>query len=206
MTDADAVEAVVTTGITSAVREGDETVGHVLLLDYDEGLGFREVLDDVEELDGFTAVLESSPGSFHVWNLTVRSLEETALLKLSLQDDDLHAGTGYRAGRWVARIGPKMIVGADGEQRLYKEAPKLRGCWFNETDAEQSQPHLTLLSNTYEEAEARAYPLMSDGEAWTVGDGLGASRYMTGTDAAKKAWREARVAPMGDESDGGESA
>ena len=183
--------AVITEGITSQVVEDGDVSGHVLLLDYDDGISYADLVQDVGGLEGFTAVFESSPGSFHVWNLSIRSLEDTALLKLRLRDDDLHAGTGYRAGRYVIRLGPKRVVMEDGSEEQYKEAPVLRDCWYNPTAQPQSAAHLGLLANDHDRA-ADEISIMRGAERSPPeerGEGLMISQYMTATDDIKESWR-----------------
>ena len=135
-------DAVVSTaGVSSQVWDGGEVVGHVLLLDLD-GAGLVDAVQVADDLDGVSAVLESSERSFHVWSLAVRSLREQSLTALSYSDvDDAHVGASWRRGYAVLRVAAK--VDADGEQ--YKTAPKVLHVSPAGAEAGHSAAHAALL-------------------------------------------------------------
>ena len=139
-----AKQILTTRGVNSQVLvKGDlqkyKTIGHVGLFDFD-GLSKRYVLDECMNLEGINILWESSKTGYHLWNLTIRPIEEIALLGMRLNSDCKHVAHGYRMGKWVLRIAPKF---RDNERR-YKPAPKLRHTWCNDSVRTQSKPHLKL--------------------------------------------------------------
>lgn len=126
-----------TNGILSTVTDSDgDDLGHVLFADYDSQ-DPHTVKEDAEGLPGVTLVFESSPGSYHLWNLTVRTTQQVALKQLELRQDPAYAAPGYRRGYWRLRVGAKLRPSND----VAKEAPELVGITLNETDRQQSRPH-----------------------------------------------------------------
>lgn len=117
-----------TTGVNSRVLVESTGVqklvecGHVLIADFDE-LPKKEVLNRCMALEGITCMWESSPTghNYHIWNLTVRSFEEIAILGNKLGADCKHVQHGVQMGKWVIRYLPKFKE--DGRQ--YAPAPKL---------------------------------------------------------------------------------
>lgn len=133
-----------TTGVNSEVLDAeDQTIGHVTLCDYDDtcGADYDMMLEEVINLPGVTAVLESSPQSYHVWNLTIRPIEGILKQKASLHDDSKHLCIGYRRGRWALRLSGKYEPNGD----QYKSAPQLERVICNKSDLPQSKPHVNLL-------------------------------------------------------------
>lgn len=181
-----------TRGITSRVREGGEIIGHALLLDYDDGVGWNRVVDTVRELDGFSAVFESSPGSWHIWNSTVRPLDDTALTMLSLKCDPMHTSVGYRRGRWTLRVGSKdrinAAAGFEEADAEYKSAPESVMWTVNPTDRPQSEPHIKTAAAILDrdgEADADDVLAAADSRLWLRGDSLNRNKYLTLTDEGK---------------------
>lgn len=132
--------ALKTKGVQSSVVVDDEIQGHVLLVDWDDWTPNERVQDYIEDLPGITFITQSSPGSFHCWNLTVRGLDETALELLKAKSDPMRTMMGYRwrPSRWVTRIAPKEHR-ADGTE--YKPAPELVSMRYNPTSLPQSKGH-----------------------------------------------------------------
>lgn len=177
------VKQILTTkGINSKVlvpgdRQPLKTLGHVGLFDFD-GISRKRVLDETMNLEGINILWESSSTGYHVWNLTVRPVDEIALLGLRLGADSKHVAHGYRQGKWVLRITPKMHYGIDDSvgYRQYKPAPKLLHTWANDSLRTQSEPHFKMFvaltgktiaqANLYEfvglSAEQEVYMTMSD--------------------------------------------
>ena len=124
------------------------TEGHIFIGDFD-GVSKRKVLNDCMDLEGISILWESSLTGYHVWNLTVRTIDEVALLGLKLGEDCKHVQHGYKMGKWVLRITPKF---RDGEKNhlgpahpwKYKPAPKLICTWCNESKRSQSKAHFNL--------------------------------------------------------------
>ena len=102
-----------TTGIESEVVDGDlEPLGHVLMLDYDDA-DLETIRRDLERIDGPTVLVASSPGSWHVYALALRSWDDVVL-----ELEESNASREYvremtRRGVATLRIGPKRA--ADGE-------------------------------------------------------------------------------------------
>jgi len=149
-----------TAGTQSTVVDGDGSeIGHVVLLDCDEA----DLLDCYalsERLDGISVVLESSPGSLHIWWLRVGDWEETALdmLELTVEDPD-HAASSHRRGYGVLRIAAK--VRDDGSR--YKTEPELLAVDISESERAQSRPHAEALLSLAEDqgAQREVYRLQS---------------------------------------------
>lgn len=141
-----AKQILTTRGVNSRVLvKGDlqkyKTCGHMGIFDFDE-LSKNEILNRCMDLEGINCLWESSPSgtNYHLWNLTIRSLEEIAVLGLKLGSDCKHVAHGYRMGKWVLRIAPKFKE----NNKKYKPAPKLIHTWCNDSLRYQSQAHLKL--------------------------------------------------------------
>ena len=142
--DSIAAQILTTRGVNSKVLiKGDlqrfRTCGHIGLFDFD-GISKKQVLDSCMDLEGISILWESSNTGYHVWNLTVRTLDEVALLGLKLGDDCKHVQHGYKMGKWVLRIAPKAHFNGNG----YKQAPKLIHTWCNGSNNPQSKAHFNL--------------------------------------------------------------
>lgn len=170
-------EILTTKSIRSGVWEGDERIGHVMLLDYDDHAK-DQVLSKVDGLPGVTAVFESSPRSFHVWNLQVHGLEKTVCRMVLQREDPNHVRMGIVNGRWRLRIGPKTH-----DNREYRSAPELVTVGATESDAPQSAPHMDILTAMHD------VPRPPTEFEW-VGETAGVDTYATMTDKLKKKWRE----------------
>lgn len=141
-----AKQILTTRGINSKVLvKGDlqtfKTCGHIGIFDFDE-LSKNEILNRCMDLEGINFLWESSPTgtNYHLWNLTIRTLDEIGVLGLKLGADCKHTAHGYRMGKWVLRIAPKFREG----NKKYKPAPILRHTWCNDSLRYQSEPHLKL--------------------------------------------------------------
>jgi hypothetical protein len=187
---------VLAVGVSSAVLreagedgEGDlEAVGHVLLLDYDDGATYADVRAEAGRFDGVTAVLESSEGSFHVWNLSVRDLDTALLDALRTGTDALHVQQSAKRGRFILRCGPKFRLDPDDGSlgETYKGAPEVVDAWATPTAAPTSRPHLDLLRAL---AEEQGVDLDLDLDALDgdlVGSKVFRSEYLTMDDATKR--------------------
>lgn len=152
-----------TQGISSEVRsytgDGTDLLGHVTLADFDGGVLLREVRERTKGLPGITALFESSPGKFHVWNLTVGQIDETALRLVRLGSDYKHVRVGLvTTGRWVLRIAEKRPSNAEdyaAAEGRGASAPEPLDVWVNATDQPQSEPHYKVLQSVLEEREPR---------------------------------------------------
>lgn len=134
-----------TKGIRSTVYNMGEEIGHVLLVDYDDkSLSWIE--SHVEDMPGYSLILRSSDGSYHYWNLSVRSPQETLWEQVRLFDDIGHLGRGVRQDFWVLRTAPKVRP----NQRQYKPAPKLETAFMNRTEKPQSIHHWEFAKGVFE--------------------------------------------------------
>jgi len=195
--DVDAEGVVWTLGVQSTVLDADGSeVGHVLLLDAD-GEDVLDCYSLAETLDGVTAILESSPGSYHLWHLSVRDFEEQVLDALSLRvADPAHVASSYRRGYSVLRLVGK--VREDGS--TYKDRPDLLDVVVSDSEVAQSRPHAeALLSLASEQDHEEAHTLLtsaldgaeSESLSWIgSAEDLFTDQYGTLTDSAKEDVRE----------------
>lgn len=185
----DAAEGIVTTaGFSSGVFDGDgEIIGHTLLLDLDD-VEQSAVKSAAESTDGVTAVFESSPGSYHLWDLEVRAWEDAILEGLSWYIADAeHIQQSYRRGRYVIRAVGKMRDSGE----TYKDAPTLKAIYCDtDTNADISAPHLAWIRQTAAEHGVDD-PTTELSDDQLVGDPttLRMEQYMTIDDETKEAIR-----------------
>jgi len=178
-----AKQILTTRGVNSRVLiEGDrqhrKTVGHVLLADFD-GVSKQQVLDACLELDGINILWESSSTGFHLWNLSIRTMDEIALLGLKIGSDSKHVQHGYIHGKWVLRIVPKFKTGS----KQYKPAPKLLHTWCNNSLRPQSAPHMRVFQAMTGKTILQKNDFQFEGRSAEVED------YLTMTDAMKRGLR-----------------
>lgn len=182
-----------TKGIRSTVYYHGEDIGHVLLCDFD-GADLAEIEDRIEDMPGYNLVFESSPGSYHYWNLTIRSLDETLGKMVELKDDQGHIGPGYRRGYWVLRVSPKTRY----KSRQYKKPPELVSAGVNRTDKPQSIHHWEFAKQVHDIPNMEPSWIQWDGDEPLLLDreredgevdpiALTLDEYMTVTDAVKEA-------------------
>jgi hypothetical protein len=191
MSDPESIEPhiLTTQGVTSEVRHQGAHAGHVLLLDYDEGTTHRTLREYTASLPGVSILWESSPESWHVWNLTVRGREQTALAMLDLHCDPRHVPIGYRRRRWTLRIGPKTRQNSRDRDTSgpYKSPPEPMDVWVNSTDRNQSRPHFRLARARLDDDQRdRLDRLAQDKGLSFMGDCYRAEEYTTVTDALKR--------------------
>jgi len=127
-------------GVSSAVDDGNHE--HILMLDWDD-YDPEGPLDKLREnAEGITALLESSEGSWHAVNFTVKPIDDVALELMEYKSDPMRTMMGYtwNPPRWVTRLGPKSD--ADGEE--VKPSPTLKGLQYEPTHKEQSLGHFNL--------------------------------------------------------------
>lgn len=190
MTEAD--DVLVTKGVQSTVIDGDETtIGHVLLLDCDDAEPF-DVWQLAAKMDGVRAVLKSSDGSYHLWNLSVGPLEDHILRALDLKvADDAHVGASYRRGYFVLRLIGKVTE--DG--KTYKSRPTVCDVWASSSDLPQSRAHYeTLRSLVAEDGSQADETVLRDFDTESVewvgsATNLLTDDYATMTDEAKEVIR-----------------
>lgn len=168
-----------TRGINSRVLIPGElqrfrTLGHIGLFDFD-GISKQEVLDRCLELPGINILWASSSTGYHIWNLSIMTLDDIALLGLYLKSDCKHVQHGYIQRKWVLRITPKFR----GDTEQYKPAPKLIHTWCNESPYSQSKAHYKVYSALTGKTISQAKEYKFEGLAGEVED------YMTMTDMMK---------------------
>lgn len=142
-------QVLITKGVNSKVLEKGErqqykTIGHIGLFDFDDHIqpiSKKIILDRCLYLEGINLLWESSSTGFHLWNLTIRSADETALLGLKLRSDPKHIMHSYNRNAWILRISEKWHNNC-----IYKGAPKLLHTWVNESSRAQSKAHLELFN------------------------------------------------------------
>lgn len=173
-----------TTGIRSNVYRDGESVGHVLLMDFD-GKSLSWVEDQISDLPGVTLLLESSGRSYHVWNLTVRSEKDTLWEQVKRYDDEGHFRRGPRQGFWVLRTGPKERP----SQERYKPAPRLKEWGVNRTGEPQSLHHWRYAKQVFDlpDVEPSGLDWVGDSGESLSDDAVGITldSYVTFTDELK---------------------
>lgn len=168
-------EILTTNSVNSHVKDSDgEVFGHVALFDYDMAT-VEDIREDFGDMEGITLLLESSENKYHVWNLSVRPVDETALTMLPTETDLKHVRSGYRRGFWRLRAGPKYRPSMD----VYKGAPELVRMWANMTDRPQSLPHWRVADALH------GLPDRPVKMNW-VGDACSTTEYRTLTDEMKE--------------------
>jgi len=172
-------------GLSSGViDDGENHIGHVLMADYDGDCDPLTMRDETD-LPGLNVLLESSPGSYHYYNLSVRPLEEQLVQALRLHGDAEHVRQSARRGYFVLRWTGK--VHEDGAR--YKEPPTVYDVWtVDGDDTPQSLPHiLALRERAVDDGESEAVGTLEGAveEYETVGEQCILSQYMTMTDDLK---------------------
>lgn len=178
-------ELLTTKGVNSPVFTDGELTGHVQLADYDDlpKGGESDMWEEVEDLPGVTAVFQSSPDSYHVWNLTVRPFGDTLEELLWLHGDMEHVAIGFRRGYWTLRFWAKeRTTGHGGRIEEYKTAPEPVELIANPTTEPQSIGHWNLLKYLLPVDPPRPDREVTE---W-VGEDIQVMQYMTITDELKR--------------------
>lgn len=180
-------EMLETSGLTSYVRDGDgETVGHTLMLDFDDVDDVMIPLSSAQRQPGISVILRSSPTSYHHHNLTVRSFPEQIKESAAETGDLGHTRWAARRGYFVLRILEKRRI-ESGE--TYKEAPELIAVIDTESELPQSRRHLRMFQSIAEEDDRGDLRDKLDRAAEShelIGEGLSVDHYKTITDSAKE--------------------
>jgi hypothetical protein len=175
-----------TTGVTSSVGSEERgRLGHVLFEDYDD-TPLSDVRDVAETLDGVTVILKSSERSYHLWNLSVRSLRRTATCKRYTSGDGRHETVGRKRHRWVLRVGPKVYADGSG---VYKDAPTFEDAVIRPSRRPQSRGHLNVarrMAVSDDRLTAAQRLLTASGFYDLAGRGVRTETYATMTDPAKE--------------------
>ena len=175
-----------TSGLLSHVRDDEETIGHVLMIEWDEIEDVMRPIRTADRLPGISILLRSSPGSYHLFNLSVRDRDEQLLDAVRKNGDVWQARWAARRGYFVLRILPKL---RSQSREVYKDAPEPVRVFTRDSEFPQSRPHLDMLIDIAEEQSLRdiADDLLDARESFDlVGDGLKVDHYQTVTDEAKE--------------------
>lgn len=155
-------------GLKSSVY-GDETeIGHILMLDV-ENKSLEELYDVVYQLDGYNFIMESSEGSYHIYDPTIRSKQETVDKMKQIEGiDSSHASIGYKRGDWVLRVSNKHN----------KQIPEHINTVEGLIERPVSRPHLIFLRDYFGCSKAD-YLLDVVPEKYLVGKNLKFVKYWT---------------------------
>jgi len=176
-----------TSGLLSTVldRESEEPLGHILMLDYDDCSDVTGRISMLDSEPGVSVLLESSSGSYHGYNLSVRSIEEQIYRAAQTESEPGHVRSSARRDHFVLRWIDKFRE-CDGE--TYKPAPSVIWCSITESEEPQSAPHLRALAQRAEEdGEEEIAEALRDYSGETVGSSISLDHYQTLTDEIKEA-------------------
>jgi len=175
-----------TSGLLSHVQDDGETIGHVLMIEWDDIEDVMRPIRTADRLPGISILLRSSPGSYHLFNLSVRDRDEQLLDAVRKNGDVWQARWAARRGYFVLRILPKIRSESREE---YKPAPEPVRVFTRDSEYPQSRPHLDMLLDI---SRQQVLPeiwrdLLDARETFElVGDGLKVDHYQTVTDEAKE--------------------
>jgi len=177
-------ETLLASGMLSTVSDAEgEGLGHILMLDYDDIQQVSPVISMLDHQPGVSVLLQSSKGSYHGYNLTVRPIEQQIYRAAQTESEAGHVRSSARRDYFVLRWTAKL---REPDKTEYKPAPEVIWCSVSETDDPQSEAHLQALAQRAREtdspevaAELESY----SGE--TVGSNLSVEHYQTLTDEMK---------------------
>lgn len=181
-------EILETSGVLSHVREEEETVGHVLMIEWDDIDDVMRPIRTASRLPGVSVLLRSSPGSYHLYGLAVRPVETQLLDAMRKNGDVWAARWAARRNYFVLRVMPKTRS-ESGE--VYKEAPEPVRVFDSSSEYPLSEPHARILLDLARESGSEEVEgdlldaLDSEDHEW-IGDGLRVDHYQTVTDDAKE--------------------
>lgn len=179
-------EILETSGLKSQVLDSDDDViGHCLMIEWDEVDDVMIPIRTAHRCPGISILLRSSPGNYHLYNLSVRPLETQLVDALRKNGDVYQSRWAARRGNFVLRILPKIRM----ESRdCYKPAPEPVRVFSSESDHPQSEPHAKMLLDICGEQqlpEIGQQLIDAMEEHDLVGSGLQADHYRTVTDDIK---------------------
>ena len=175
-----------TSGLLSHVQEGEETIGHVLMIEWDEVEDVMQPIQTADRLPGISILLRSSPTNYHLFNLSVRDRDEQLLDAVRKNGDVWQARWAARRGYFALRVLPKI---RSESREIYKPAPEPVRVFTGESDYPQSRPHLDMLIDISrdQQADELVDDLLDARDRYElVGDGLKVDHYRTVTDGAKE--------------------
>lgn len=174
-------------GMLSTVRSAQDgeqdVVGHVLMLDWDSVSDVTGRISMLDSEPGVSVLLQSSSGSYHGYNLSVRPIEQQIYRAAQTESEHGHVQSSARRDHFVLRWTPKL---RETDMSTYKPAPEVIWCSITESDAPQSRPHLNALINRARESgEQEIAEQLRSVCCKTVGSSLSVEHYQTFTDEIK---------------------
>lgn len=180
-------EILTTSGLLSMVRdEQEETMGHIYMTEWDDVETVLPSLAAAERKPGISILLRSSPGSYHLYNLSVRPINEQIRDVAAGSGDLGHVRWAARRGYFVLRLLPKY---REETGKIYKQQPEILRVFDSPSEFDQSAPHLDLFEDLAQQqgAEDALETLQAAREQHeTVGVGISVDHYQTVTDHAKR--------------------
>ena len=190
-------------GICSHVPypEDEGVYGHILMLDYDDHeAGAMEVIGDLQRSDGVSVLLQSSPGSYHGYVLSLDGFNARCRHAAAKHGEMAHVRQSARRGYFVLRWTSKIHAAGPQEGEIYKDAPSIMHVSLpDDLQREHSRPHLeTLLEQAREDAPQQAKLLEQARDRLAeqdllVGESLPMDRYESATDRLKEAVRTGAI-------------
>lgn len=182
-----ASEMLETSGLCSHVRDQDgEELGHILMVDFDDIDDVMIPLSSATRQEGISIISRSSPGSYHHYNLSIRSFDAQIREGAAETGDLGHIRWAARRQYFVLRILGKRRI-ESGE--LYKEAPEIVAVVETASELPQSRRHLQLLRSIIEDQGSSELLDRLDNareEHEMIGSELSVDHYKTISDEAKE--------------------
>jgi hypothetical protein len=114
-------EILTTSGLLSMVRDDEEeTLGHIYMTEWDDVETVLPSIAAAERKPGISILLRSSPGSYHLYNLSVRPINEQIRDVAAGSGDLGHVRWAARRGYFVLRLLPKY---REETGKIYKHQP-----------------------------------------------------------------------------------
>lgn len=155
-------------GLKSGVYGSKTEIGHILMLDV-ENKSLEELYDVIYQLEGYNFIMQSSKGSYHIYNPTIQSQQETVDKMVEIEGiDRSHASIGYKRGDWVLRVSNKHN----------KQVPEHINTVEGLIERPISRPHLIFLRNYFGCSKAD-YLLDVVPEKYLIGKNLKFVEYWT---------------------------
>lgn len=175
-----------TSGVLSHVVESEETIGHVLMIEWDDIDDVMRPIRTANRMPGISVLLRSSARSYHLFNLSVRTRDEQLLDALRKDGDVWQARWAARRGYFVLRILPKI---RHESRDVYKDGPQPVAVFSRESEFRQSTPHYELLLDMAREgglSDLETDLIRAREDQQFAGSSLKVEHYQTVTDEAKE--------------------
>lgn len=179
-------EILETSGILSHVQEDGETIGHVLMIEWDDVDDVMTPIKTAKRYPGISVLLRSSARNYHLYGLSVRDRNTQLVDAMRKNGDVFQARWAARRGYFVLRLLAKF---RSESREPYKPAPEPVKVFSSESEHAQSAPHIDILKQLA--TSAGREDLVDDlreaeREHELVGDGAKVDHYQTVTDEAKE--------------------